>query len=139
MALFFNSPLLGFCFLMLLLLLFRTNDNKYGRRIGYKIYQKLIKNYPDSVYVIDIRSKKAFEEARLSNSYHKSKALSPLEVDKKGMKLIIIHDSNLELTDYCVKNKIKPYSSNVYQLDFIDLNLAQYESPNYQENEMFLV
>lgn len=107
-------------------MLFKINDNKYGRVIGYKSCQKLINQHENSLYIIDIRSKASFKEARVVNSIHieDSKPLSELLENNK--KVLIVHDSDIELTEFYIKSGVKTFNDKIYQLDFIGCNLTQY-------------
>lgn len=123
-----NSPLLGLLFFTLLLLLLVINNNKNGRVVGYKQCQNLIKKYKDDLTIIDIRDKQRCLESHINGSVIFEGNDNIVDVIKKAKKLLIVHDSDIELNNFANTHALPRYSDNVFQLNYSLLNLKQYEN-----------
>ena len=125
MLILLNHPLVSLVLFALLILLVKSNKNKHGIAINLKGYERLIGKNDGILCIVDIRSEDRFAEYSAEGSQHFSK-VDLSKNDKK--KIIIIHDSDLELANYFRKNKLKTFSDHIYQTNVIDHNLRQYQS-----------
>lgn len=125
MLILLNHPLVSIALFALLILLLKSNRNRYGISISLKGYKRLIEKNDDILCIVDIRSEDRFAEYSAVGSQHYSN-IDLSKNDKK--KLIIIHDSELELANYFHKNNLKTFSDNIYQTNVIEHNLKQYQA-----------
>lgn len=111
--------------LLLLLLFLKSNNNRYGISLSCRSYHKFLEKNSDLVDIIDIRNKERFDESHTIGSLHLS---LPNSSQVKGRKLVIVHDSDIELAKYFLQHNLKQFSDNIYQTNMIDHDLKQYQS-----------
>lgn len=127
MLILLSHPLVSIALFGMLILLLKSNRNRYGIAINLKSYKRLIDKNNGILCIVDIRSEDRFAEYSAVGSQHCSQ-IDLKQNDKK--KLIIIHDSELELANYFRKNDLKTFSDNIYQTNVIEHNLKQYQASN---------
>lgn len=116
-------------FFTLLVLLLVINNNKNGRVVGYKQCLKLIKKYEDDLTIIDIRDEKRYLESHIIGSTAFSSNDNIVDDIKKAKKLLIVHDSAVQLEKFAQAHQLPRFSDNIFQLNYSSLNLSQYEKP----------
>ena len=125
MLILLNQPMMTLFLVILLLLFLKSNNNRYGISLSYRAYHKYLENNSHLLDIVDIRNKERFDESHTVGSQH----LGSLEVSQvKGRKLVIVHDSDIELANYFLQHGIKQFSDSIYQTNMIDHNLKQYHS-----------
>ena len=124
MLILLSNPALSVLLLILGLLLMISNKNRYGIALKFNSYQKLMKEHGDNLYIIDIRNKKKYDELHVVGSQHLG---APNKEISKKQKLLIIHDSDIDLNRYHTLNKLEQFSDHIYQTNMIDHNLKNYD------------
>ena len=124
MLILLNLPMVTVLLFILLLLFLKSNNNRYGISLSFNAYQRLINKENAELDIIDIRNKDRFEESHTNGCRHYSTIEA---VQNDGAKLIIVHDSEIELADFFRKHKLKQFSDNIYRTNMIEHNLKQYQ------------
>ena len=123
MLILLSNPALSVLLLILAICLFISNKNRYGIALKFNGYQQLMEKQGDNLYIIDIRSKAKFNELHIAGSQHLG---SPKKEASKNTKMLIIHDSDVDLGKYHTLNKLEQFSDHIYQTNMIDHNLKDY-------------
>ena len=124
MLILLSNPALSVIFIILAVLLFLSNNNRYGIALKYKGCQQLLKKYGDDLYIIDIRNNKKYAELHVTGSQHLGKPIGEIG---KTRKLLIIHDSDVDLNKYHTLCKLEQFSDHIYQTNMIDHDLKGYD------------
>lgn len=124
MLILLSNPVLSVCFLILALLLVLSNKNRYGIALKFSGYQRLMQQHGDNLYIIDIRNTAKYNELHIKGSQHLGK---PTREINKTRKLLIIHDSDVDLNRYYTLNKLGQFNDHIYQTNMIDHNLKDYD------------
>lgn len=109
---------------ILLLLLIKSNHNRFGITLSYKGFQRLLAKNSGLVDIIDIRDKQRFDESHTVGSQHCDLMEAPQVSNKK---LVIVHDSDIQLANYFREHKLSQFSDNIYQTNAIDHDFRQYQ------------
>ena len=124
MLILLNQPMLTLLLVILLLLFIKSNNNRYGITLSHKRYRRLLAKNSDVLDIVDIRDKERFDESHTVGSQHFSSVKISQNQDRK---LVIVHDSDIQLANYFREHNLKQFSDNIYQTNMIDHNFNQYQ------------